>query len=101
MTSSLPGLSERFARRAAWVASRSTLACAGVTAMRAAASATTTVDTQWGTATHYTLGPGAVSLSGSIVTSSANDVTVTGTSAPSDCSAAFTTLKSVAPTSPI
>ncbi|MGR3908927.1 glycoside hydrolase family 28 protein [Burkholderia sp. SR8] len=56
------------------------------------------------TATHYTLGPGAVSFSGSIVTSSANDVTATGTpgtSTPYDCSAAFTTLKSVAPTSPI
>ncbi|QVN23832.1 glycoside hydrolase family 28 protein [Burkholderia pyrrocinia] len=55
-------------------------------------------------ATHYVLGPGAVSFSGSIVTSSANDVTVTGTpgtSTPYDCSAAFTTLKSVAPTSPI
>ncbi|WP_239511517.1 glycosyl hydrolase family 28 protein [Burkholderia sp. JP2-270] len=55
-------------------------------------------------ATHYTFGPGAVSFSGSIVTSSANDVTVTGTpgtSTPYDCSTASTTLKSVAPTSPI
>lgn len=57
-----------------------------------------------GAATHDTPGPGAVSFFGSIVTSSANDVTVTGTpgtSTPYDCSAAFTTLKSVAPASPI
>lgn len=57
-----------------------------------------------GAATHDTPGPGAVSFSGSIVTSSANDVTVIGTpgtSTPYDCSAAFTTLKSVAPASPI
>ncbi|MDR6499708.1 hypothetical protein ACPUER_09190 [Burkholderia sp. DN3021] len=47
-------------------------------------------------------GGGKVTLSGSVVTSNANDVTVTGTPGTStrhDCSAAFTALKSVAPTS--
>lgn len=55
-------------------------------------------------ATHFTLGPGAVSLSNQIVTSSANDVTVSGSpgnSVPVDCSTAFVPLNSVLPSSPI
>lgn len=49
-------------------------------------------------------GNGPVSFADAIVTSSSNNVTVTGapgTAAPVDCSGAFVPLKSVAPTSPI
>jgi polygalacturonase len=55
-------------------------------------------------ATHFTLGTGPVSFASSIITSSTNDVTVTGTPSKGsgiDCSSAFAQLKSVLPTSPI
>ena len=55
-------------------------------------------------ATHFTLGPGAVSFSSSIAASSAKDVTVSGASGSStavDCSAAFVPLSSVLSASPI
>ena len=54
--------------------------------------------------THFTLGPGPVSFANSIVTSTAADVTVSGSpgnAAPVDCSGAFVPLKSVLPDSPI
>ena len=54
---------------------------------------------------HFTLGgTGPVSFASSIVTSSSNDVTVSGapgSAAPVDCSNVFVPLKSVAPSSPI
>ncbi|MEJ8795031.1 glycoside hydrolase family 28 protein [Trinickia caryophylli] len=53
---------------------------------------------------HFTLGPGPVSFANSIVTSTANDVTVSGSpgnAVPVDCSCAFVPLKSVLPDSPI
>lgn len=55
-------------------------------------------------ATHYTLGPGPVSFSTEIVTSTSNDVTVSGSpgnAAPVDCSNAFVPLNTVLPASPI
>jgi polygalacturonase len=54
--------------------------------------------------THFTLGPGPVSFANSIVTSTAADVTVSGSpgnAVPVDCSGAFVPLKSVLPDSPI
>ena len=56
------------------------------------------------TATHFMLGPGAVSLSPAIFASIADDVTVSttiGKSVPVDCSSAFVPLKSVLSSSPI
>lgn len=55
-------------------------------------------------ATHFVLGPGAVSLASSLSPSNANDVTVENTvsaSAPFDCSAAFVPLSKVLADSPI
>ncbi|HWW07864.1 glycoside hydrolase family 28 protein [Collimonas sp.] len=55
-------------------------------------------------ATHFTLGPGPVSFASSIVTSSSNGVTVSGTPGSGsavNCSSAFVPFKSVLPTSPI
>jgi polygalacturonase len=55
-------------------------------------------------ATHFILGPGAVSFAPSIKESGAGDVTVDGapgTSTPVDCGAAFVPLHSVLPSSPI
>jgi len=55
-------------------------------------------------ATHYTLGPGPVSFSNEIVTSTSNDVTVSGSpgnATPVDCSSAFVPLNYVLPASPI
>jgi polygalacturonase len=55
-------------------------------------------------ATHFTLGPRAVSFASKIVASSANDITVTGSSgaaAPIDCSAVFVPISSVVANSPI
>ena len=54
-------------------------------------------------ATHFTLGPGPVSFSASIVPSAATDVTVSGSAGGSgslDCGGAFVPLESVLPTSP-
>lgn len=54
--------------------------------------------------TQFTFGPGPVSFSSSIVTSSNNGVTVTGSPGSGtgiDCSAAFVPLKSVLSASPI
>jgi polygalacturonase len=55
-------------------------------------------------ATHYTLGPGPVSFSNEIVTSTSNGVTVSGSpgnATPVDCSSAFVPLNYVLPASPI
>lgn len=55
-------------------------------------------------ATHFTMGPGAVSFASFIALSAANDVTVAGSpgsSTPIDCSSAFVPLSSVVATSPI
>lgn len=55
-------------------------------------------------ATHFTLGAGPVSFASSIVTSSSNGVTISGTPGSGtgiDCSNAFVPLKSVLATSPI
>lgn len=54
--------------------------------------------------THFTLGPGPVSFSNEIVTSSATDTTIQGApgnATPVDCSAAFVPLSAVVPGAPI
>ncbi len=55
-------------------------------------------------AAHFTFGPGAVSFASSIVASTANDVTITGTpgaSTPVDCSSAFVPMSSALADAPI
>lgn len=54
--------------------------------------------------TRFTMGPGPVSFSNSMVTSSANGVSISGSpgnAAPADCGAAFVPLSTVVPGSPI